>query len=103
MTALTPVPDVAAAPVPARRRSPVARVLMGAIRIYQRLMAWSPPRCRFAPSCSQYALEAIGTHGAARGSWLAIRRLGRCHPWHPGGFDPVPPANTRSPESEAKS
>jgi putative membrane protein insertion efficiency factor len=76
---------------------------MGAIRIYQRLMAWSPPRCRFAPSCSQYALEAIGTHGAARGSWLAIRRLGRCHPWHPGGFDPVPPANTRSPESEAKS
>ena len=51
--------------------------------------------CRFHPSCSQYALEALTVHGAGRGSWLAIRRVGRCHPWHDGGLDPVPPA-TRS-------
>jgi putative membrane protein insertion efficiency factor len=47
--------------------------------------------CRFYPSCSSYAIEALQTHGALRGSWLAARRLGRCHPWNPGGVDPVPP------------
>jgi len=47
--------------------------------------------CRFEPSCSVYALEAIGTYGAAQGGWLATKRLCRCHPWHPGGYDPVPP------------
>lgn len=62
------------------------------IRGYQLLV--SPllgPRCRFHPSCSQYALEAIELHGALRGTWLALRRLSRCHPWHAGGYDPVPP------------
>lgn len=53
-------------------------------------------QCRFYPSCSVYATEAIETHGAVRGSWLAVRRLLRCHPWHPGGVDPVPPKNSDS-------
>jgi uncharacterized protein len=46
--------------------------------------------CRFAPSCSEYALEALQRHGAVKGSWLSVRRLSRCHPWHAGGYDPVP-------------
>ena len=63
------------------------------IRAYQLIISpWLGPRCRFYPSCSHYALEAVHTHGALRGSWLTLRRLGRCHPWHPGGLDPVPPA-----------
>ncbi|HEY8053288.1 MAG TPA: membrane protein insertion efficiency factor YidD [Steroidobacteraceae bacterium] len=63
------------------------------IRIYQWTV--SPllgPRCRFYPSCSHYALEAVLRFGVIKGSWLAMKRLGRCHPWHPGGFDPVPSA-----------
>jgi putative membrane protein insertion efficiency factor len=54
-----------------------------------------PARCRFYPSCSAYALEAVQTHGAVRGLYLAARRLLRCHPFHPGGYDPVPPAHRR--------
>ncbi len=49
--------------------------------------------CRFTPTCSEYALDALRHHGALRGSWLTLRRLGRCHPWHAGGYDPVPEHN----------
>jgi putative membrane protein insertion efficiency factor len=67
-------------------------LVRGAIRFYQ--LALSPlvgPACRFHPSCSQYALEAVSRFGVLRGGWLTVRRLGRCHPFHPGGYDPVPP------------
>jgi putative membrane protein insertion efficiency factor len=67
------------------------RLVGGFIRIYQ--LAISPllgPRCRFHPTCSDYAREAILRHGVVRGVSLGVQRLGRCHPWHPGGVDPVP-------------
>ena len=67
------------------------RLLATLIRGYQRFVSPAlPPSCRFYPSCSQYALEAVTRHGALKGGWLAARRLARCHPFHPGGFDPVP-------------
>lgn len=66
-------------------------ILLALIRTYQIAMAWSPSPCRYEPSCSRYALEAIEGHGAWRGTLLAARRLLRCHPWHAGGYDPVPP------------
>jgi putative membrane protein insertion efficiency factor len=68
----------------------MSRLLIALVSAYRRFL--SPllgPRCRFTPSCSQYAIK---THGAVRGSWLAVKRVGRCHPFHPGGEDPVPPA-----------
>jgi len=66
------------------------RMFLAAIRTYQQVMAGRPSPCRFTPSCSSYAAEAIETHGAGRGSWLAARRLARCHPWGGHGYDPVP-------------
>jgi putative membrane protein insertion efficiency factor len=74
----------------------VRSALLAAVRFYQRAISPAlPPRCRFYPSCSAYALEAIERHGAGRGSWLALRRLGKCAPWHPGGVDLVPEPRTR--------
>jgi uncharacterized protein len=77
------------------RASWPARALMLPIRAYRLVSVHLAPRCRFHPSCSAYALEALEVHGAAKGTWMAVRRVGRCHPWHEGGLDPVPPA-TRS-------
>lgn len=79
-----------------------ARLLLVVIRAYR----WGvspllPSRCRFAPSCAAYAQEAIAVHGAARGVWLAVGRLLRCHPFHPGGFDPVPPSGAVRAAKEA--
>ena len=71
--------------------TPAALPLVGLVRVYQRLVSpLLPPSCRFYPSCSAYAVTALERHGAATGSWLAARRLARCHPFHPGGIDPVP-------------
>ena len=75
----------------ARSSSPLARLLLGLVHLYRLTAVMRTPRCRFLPSCSQYAVEALRAHGALRGTWLAIRRVGRCHPWNPGGIDPVPP------------
>lgn len=69
----------------------IGRALLRLIGFYSRAISPAlPPRCRFYPTCSAYAAEAISRHGAARGSWLALRRLLKCAPWHPGGVDPVP-------------
>ena len=64
---------------------------MAAIRFYQRQISpLSPPRCRYIPTCSEYALEAVEKYGAVKGSWLAAKRILRCNPFHKGGYDPVP-------------
>jgi len=67
------------------------RILIGVIRVYQvGISPWTPATFRFAPTCSGYAIDAIDTHGVARGVWLGMKRVGRCHPWGGFGWDPVP-------------
>lgn len=78
-------------------RRPFSKALIGLLRGYQ--FAISPmfgQTCRYYPSCSSYAIEAIRIHGSFKGTWLAIRRLARCHPWTPGGVDHVPPARSKT-------
>ncbi|MFB7139096.1 membrane protein insertion efficiency factor YidD [Gottfriedia sp. NPDC056225] len=67
------------------------KILIGIIRFYQKWISpATPPSCRFYPTCSHYGLEALQTHGALKGSYLTTKRILKCHPFHPGGFDPVP-------------
>jgi len=69
----------------------MSRILIVALRVYQWVVSpYLGPTCRFLPSCSEYAIDALRTHGVLRGSAFAVRRVLRCHPWHPGGCDPVP-------------
>jgi len=73
------------------------RLILGALTVYR--YALSPlmgPRCRFEPSCSAYASDSVSRFGAIRGGWLGIKRVCKCHPWHPGGYDPVPPPRADS-------
>ncbi|RMI37680.1 membrane protein insertion efficiency factor YidD [Actinomadura harenae] len=84
-------------PGAAPRPGPVAAVLILLVRAYRRFL--SPllgQQCRFRPSCSTYGLKALQEHGALRGSWLTVRRIARCHPFNPGGYDPVPPRRDRA-------
>jgi putative membrane protein insertion efficiency factor len=75
----------------------MARLLVWLIRGYQLFLSpLKPPSCRFAPTCSHYAIEAIRRFGAWKGGWLALRRILKCHPFHPGGIDPVPEPNKTS-------
>lgn len=69
----------------------LAKPLIWLVRAYQLAISpLLPPSCRFYPSCSHYAIEALQRHGPIKGLWLSLRRVGRCNPWHPGGHDPVP-------------
>ena len=78
--------------------SPARVILRSLVRGYQILVSpFLAPACRFHPTCSAYAIEALDTHGALKGSWLAAKRVARCHPWNDGGFDPVPPLGHPSP------
>ena len=90
-------PDPDRRPAAPARPALFTRLLLALIAGYRTVV--SPllgPRCRFAPSCSAYAAEALTVHGLGRGTWLAVRRVARCHPFHPGGHDPVPPIRRRS-------
>ena len=80
----------------------LGRILIALVRFYQLAISpWLPPSCRFTPSCSTFALGALETHGALRGMWLTLRRLGRCHPWGGHGYDPVPLPTTTYGEAPA--
>jgi hypothetical protein len=67
----------------------VKRIGIGLIRLYRIVFAWLPSSCRFYPTCSYYTEQAIQKYGLLRGGWMGARRIARCHPWNPGGYDPV--------------
>ncbi|HZK87392.1 MAG TPA: membrane protein insertion efficiency factor YidD [Syntrophomonas sp.] len=68
----------------------MSRVFIFLIKLYQKITFFKRPTCRFYPTCSHYAVEAITRYGAIKGGWLTVKRISRCHPFHPGGYDPVP-------------
>lgn len=72
-------------------------VLVGLIRVWRAVISplYGPDTCKFYPTCSTYALDAVRTHGALRGTWLSVKRVARCHPWSLGGYDPVPDPNAQ--------
>lgn len=93
MSADAAMNDEGHAPRDRARTSPLASVARGLVLFYRGgISPYFAPSCRYHPTCSQYALDAIDEHGALRGAWLAVKRIGRCHPWHEGGYDPVPRA-----------
>ncbi len=69
-------------------KTPIIQLIKGYRQFVSPLF---PPTCRFQPTCSQYAIETIATYGTVKGGWLAVNRIARCHPFHPGGYDPIPP------------
>ena len=81
---------MSAAPVPRPSPGLATRAVLGTVRLYQLLRAGRPSPCRYVPSCSDYAHQAVEVHGLRRGGLLALRRLARCHPWARYGLDPVP-------------
>jgi len=76
----------------------LARPLIGLVRLYRVAVSpWLGTNCRYQPTCSEYAIEALKTHGVFKGGWLAAKRIGRCHPWGGSGYDPVPPPDDDEP------
>lgn len=72
------------------------RLILASIKFYRRWISpLKPPSCRFYPTCSAYGLEAVDKHGVLRGGWLTVKRIVKCAPWHPGGYDPVPETNKK--------
>lgn len=76
----------------------MAAVIIRLLRVYQFFSRFTPRHCRFHPTCSQYAVEAFGSHGTWRGGWLTVKRISRCHPFHPGGVDLVPTPKAGHPD-----
>ncbi|MCK5845595.1 MAG: membrane protein insertion efficiency factor YidD [Victivallales bacterium] len=78
------------------------RLLIVLVRLYQQILSpWLPKSCRFYPTCSHYTVEALQKHGIVHGLWLSLKRIGRCHPFHPGGVDPVPEVREQTAESRS--
>lgn len=83
--------------------NPLKAILIGAVKCYRTCISpMFPPTCRYRPTCSQYALEALQKHGAIKGTWLTLRRLLRCHPWGGCGYDPVPPPKPKTKSARAR-